>query len=464
MSDPYAWQSEALAAFRRNRGVFVAMGLGRGKTHVAAQIYHLDAGPALWIGPASTRKSANKACRLQGLPEPGFMSYSAIGCKGGGDALERWAPKRIILDEVHKAKNVRDSAVGRRLARYISTHPEVEVAAFSGSIIGSRMREWAPPVLWALRSRVRSAIPTTLDRCIAVDERLQNDDEGYRRVVENLARVDGVFLDLDSPWDGAVDCRRLAIPNETDLLKNLREKWVLPDGAYVSTWWELVRAAGQIGRGFWYEPTTRPPKDYLDARAEWARVVTKGKYYGMADTEATMRDMYPGAYMKWQAIESLYPTPETRPVFYDDTAADVARWFRYRSTEERGIIWVRHIALGERLSSALGLPYFHEGATDARGRHLEAVSDHAVIASIEACGTGLNLQGFSRNLFIEIPPGEDIMHQAIGRTARSGQRAARVSVEVLITCNEDDAALDGLVRSAQRIETRTGQHRYPARF
>ena len=57
--------------------------------------------------------------------------------------------------------------------------------------------------------------------------------------------------------------------------------------------------------------------------------------------------------------------------------------------------------------------------------------------SSKSCGTGKNLQRYSRNLFMSPPSNNKQAEQQIGRTHRSEQHADRVEVEMLYSCLED---------------------------
>jgi hypothetical protein len=469
VTSPFDWQPRALAAFRERGGAFIAMGLGRGKTYFGAQVYQLGGRP-LWIGPASSKKGVFAAFEKQGLPPPEFVSFSALGVLRGVDLLDDRVPDVVVIDEVHKAKNVRGSAVGRRLARYLAAHPATRVLAMSGTIVGRKLIDWAPPLHWALRGEdVRRIVPASYDRLAAMSERLEHQPDAYRALLERLRGVPGVFLDDEESWGGAVTFEvNVRLPAESEEYRRAAREWVLPDGSYIGTALEAQRVIGQLARGFWYRPVHDLPEEYTAARAAWLKTVRRGKMYSLGDSDAELRRVYPEAWAAWRAVADRYPEPETAPVFYDDRAMRLARqWSLPLIESSPGIVWVKHIELGAELSRRLGWLYFREEARDASGIRIDEYAPsraETVLASIDACGTGLNLQQFGRNLFLELPDNAELMHQAIGRTARSGQERDEVTVEVWCPSPEDQTRLEKFAAEAADIERRTGQKRFLARL
>ena len=137
-------------------------------------------------------------------------------------------------------------------------------------------------------------------------------------------------------------------------------------------------------------------------------------------------------------------------MWHDDTALRVcAEWME----REKGICWTEHVFYGRRLAQLTGATYYGANGLSDGGESITGVkAGKAIIASVQANGTGRNLQMFSSNLITSCPPGPAIVEQLIGRTHRDGQEADTVTVDILLGCREHhDAfyrALDGAKAAA----------------
>lgn len=126
----------------------------------------------------------------------------------------------------------------------------------------------------------------------------------------------------------------------------------------------------------------------------------------------------------------------------------------------QGIIWYFHQAVGEWLTEILedaGIPVVHcpagkafdafligDGAADrCRGKFL--------VCSLAAHGTGKNLQYMTDQLFIQLPPTEQLMQQSVGRTHRKGQESDEVQIQTLISNEIDEMALAALLNDATYV-------------
>jgi hypothetical protein len=79
------------------------------------------------------------------------------------------------------------------------------------------------------------------------------------------------------------------------------------------------------------------------------------------------------------------------------------------------------------------------------------------IVSISANSEGRNLQQFSKNLVVAIPPGGNRWEQLLGRTHRDGQMADEVSVSLPLICYENWNVFRDARREAEYIEHTTKQ-------
>jgi hypothetical protein len=124
--------------------------------------------------------------------------------------------------------------------------------------------------------------------------------------------------------------------------------------------------------------------------------------------------------------------------------------------KNEGIVWVEHVAVGEKLSEISGFSYFGESGRDAKGQNIEE-SRGSIIASIAANGEGRNLQKWSRNLILSCPPGGGTWEQLLGRTHRQGQESDEVTIEVLLSCIEHYEGFEQAKRDALYVQDTTGQ-------
>jgi hypothetical protein len=116
------------------------------------------------------------------------------------------------------------------------------------------------------------------------------------------------------------------------------------------------------------------------------------------------------------------------------------------------------VFIGEELARRTGAPYFRQEGLDKQGRNLEAFSDAIkagkekvipIIASIDACQAGFNLQPWHRNLITAPPSGGKTWEQLVGRTHRDGQEADAVEVDVMIGCVENFESWEKALSEAQ---------------
>ena len=70
---------------------------------------------------------------------------------------------------------------------------------------------------------------------------------------------------------------------------------------------------------------------------------------------------------------------------------------------EKGIVWIKHVHFGERLSHMTGLPYYGPMGRTPSGESIVNVKPgRAILASVDANKAGRNLQMFSKNLVTSI--------------------------------------------------------------
>lgn len=104
-----------------------------------------------------------------------------------------------------------------------------------------------------------------------------------------------------------------------------------------------------------------------------------------------------------------------------------------------GLMWVHHQAVGRWLADALtaaGVTFIYCTAGDTR--ILDPTNAGVVcVASIEAHGTGKNLQHHKNQYFVQWPRDARMAEQTLGRTHRQGQKAACLYVDTNFTGDWD---------------------------
>jgi hypothetical protein len=422
-------------------------------------------------------------------------SYELLGRVQSVHLLDRYLPDLIVADEAHKLKN-RKAAVTRRVERYMQAHPDTRFVALSGTITKRSLRDYAHILRW-IYPPAEAPIPNSWqeleDWAEALDERtdpraqpvapgallsLASPEERKhqprhaarlafrRRLVDTL----GTVATTEGHTGASLQIAPLYLPGPPDqaledAFHRLRDAWETPDGWPLTDGMQVWRTARELALGFYYRWTPRPPDSWLQPRRDWARTCRalladnrRSLDSELAVTRAVDEGHYPGAVQaltRWRAVRDSFQ-PRTEAVWLTDSVLRlVQRWAHDR---QPGIVWVEHIAFGERLASLSGLTYYGRGGTDQSGRMIEQHSRHdPLIASAASNAEGRNLQAWSRNLLVSPPPNGMQWEQILGRTHREGQEADEVTVDVLVTCLEHATAWWQAQADAAYVEASTGQ-------
>lgn len=515
------------------RGIFSPARVGAGKTLISLLAPTvLDAQRVLLLVPAkllqkTLRDRLNMSRHWIILDRIRIESYEKISRVSGEHILKELQPDLIIADEAHKLKN-RNAAVTRRVMRYMEEQPNTVFVALSGTITKRSLNDYAHilkwthkgdrPVpttygeveAWAMaldvldRNKVRNSPGALLRFCSKEELELaaQSDESaltavrrGYQR---RLAETHGVVITPSSDIDASLSIQALKIPDNEDIqasFHTLRKEWMRPDGVDFSDPVEVFRTAKQLSLGFYYRWNPPPPKDWMDIRREWNRLVRRvldrhqegldsplmvfnaireGRLSGkirvpetvpIGPTSAVEKELleelhrtasifidckkeddnydeeavkykvvpYISVLEAWKGIEPTF-TPKTEVVWVSDHALElVHNWTKTHN----GIIWVEHVEFGKKLESKYGIPYYGRQGMSADKRFID---DHpkgkSLVASIGSNSEGRNLQDWNDNLITSVMPNALQWEQLIGRTHRDGQQADEVSFDVLVGCAE----------------------------
>lgn len=210
-----------------------------------------------------------------------------------------------------------------------------------------------------------------------------------------------------------------------------------------------------------------PPAWWLNPRKEWAKFVReKLKHSRTLDSEFQVRKWVAALEGKskdereakeklaeWEEVQKQF-APETFPCWLDDSVLHfIESWAR----SHRGIVWVEHRCVGERLSKDFGLRYYSNQGRDAHGNFIDDhAEDCSLVASIASNKEGRNLQRWCDNLIVSPPTTGAAWEQLLGRTHRDGQEADEVTVDLLVSCIEHYQQFQKALKDADYIQTTLG--------
>lgn len=440
---PHAWQTEAVEAFERIGGIFCGQSPGAGKTWVAVQCL-ARALRGVYVCPAALRKQTEAALLLYGVKAE-VVSYNQIS--NDPTLLDRLAPDVLILDEGHRTKRVLSAACSKRIARYLSAHVLCKVAVLSGSVMHRSVLDYAHMLVWALRQYSPAPRSQAAWARLALD--VERDPKAW---LDKLKATPGVFLDEAPSWTGRITMRVQELPLLLpEAYGRAATAGVAPDGWTCTEQLATDELLRQLAWGFYTTRDPRPSPALIDARRTWARCVDQARAFGLADTEKLTRAHYPQAWAHLQAVMAAEPEGEA-----------VAEWLAeppIPDAQPGTLVWVHHVALGEKLSALTGWPYHHEKTLDAQGVKLSAATAPVVLASLSACREGVDgVQKTRRHMiWLEPLPDARVWQQGMARLARQGQPADEVTSTVLIAAPIYRRALDSALAGAHRIEEQTAQ-------
>lgn len=411
-----------------------------------------------------------------------FLPYSTLSTRP--EALDDMRPDLIIADEAHKLRHL-TSGRTQRVIRYLSGNLDCAFVAMSGSFTGSSLFDYAHLADLALGDK--APIPrfgldlASWNAVVSPDEVPSPADYGrtepLRRwasttgglqdrsrfaIQERLKTAPGVVMTQDSSASMSLVLRRVRpeLPGTiTDLMTKVRDTHQLPDGSdFFPDDKAELRCLKQLALGFWYrwewgDTPTHIREEWLAARADWNRVV-RGELETAAragyDTPGLVRKhveehggWMSSALARWVAIKDE-AQPYTVPVWESyDIVEDAVCW----AHESSGIIWYRERAFGDAIDI---VPVYGAGVVPPTHKH-------ACAMSVQAHGTGRNLQAWSRGLVVSPMSGGQAWEQLLGRQHRAGQRADVVEYSIYQHVEPFRRAFASARADAKYIEETTGQ-------
>lgn len=467
------------------RGVVGPQGVGQGKAWTSLLLPAvLGAKRPVVLVPSplviQTERIYEHLCLHWRLPPTAILGYGRLSHPKHALALEDLDPDCLVADEAHKLENP-GAACHKRVKACLRRRPHCAFCALTGTPNDKSIKDDAYVQLWALRAG--APVPQDWQQrehwAIALDylpEPLENCPPGAlvafgtpvreaygQWVAETPGVVASEGLSCDAPLH--LDVRPLAIPPPVvRALDDLRATWTRPDGEEFSEALDFSRYARQLATGLYTRWNPAPPADWLDARRDWKREVRTflaSRSKPGIDSEALYEEAVAAgrvpstSYGPWRAVEDSF-RPRKETVWLDDyLARDAARWARGPGSP--GIVWTRSPALGRRIAELAGVRYYGEGPKDAlailpRALGGEIDGSVSIVASLDAHGTGRNLQMYRRQLFTSPSSNARTTEQWLGRLHRFGQEAPSVEATFYLHTPEAQDAFRQAVGAARWLQ------------
>lgn len=470
-------QADALQALKDTGGLFAPMRVGSGKTLVTLLAPTvLNSERAVLIVPASLREKTKREFKEYfkdwRVRLPTIISYEALGRVQYEHKLNELAPDLLILDEAHRARNF-TAACTRRINRYIVEHSP-HVLALSGTLMTTSLLDYHHLSLWTLGFKAPMPIPRHMAERWAAE--LDDDTPFFNQVTnpvdfesipngfhEHFRTREGVIPTQGSdcpasitiePWSPEIPDKLREVINEVEMTS------MRPDGELLDEY-DLPDCLCQLAMGFYYRWDPAPPDWWLVPRRAYnayVRAVLDEQLEGfdsplmVVNALDNMQAIQPpaaddGRYLleAWRKVKDKFE-PNTVAVWLTD---EVMRRVATK-TPPGTLIWVKHQAAGHKLEE-FGIPYY--GANS----HPETAKPGTTIAlSIQAHGTGKNLQAWHRNLILHPPANADMYEQLIGRTHRTGQQADDVDVRYLSVVDYHERVMRRVRREAKKLTEASG--------
>lgn len=503
-------QAIILYDFIQCRGVHVAGPVGVGKTFIGfmaprlSEEYFHTKRPLLLV-PASLVRDARashlklsqvwkqaenpvkiESYNMLGRPDNEFALCDCVKCTGGsipekGSGIR---PDMIVLDESSRLRNP-DSAVSRRIERYIAYHLPV-VVAMTGTPIRKSIKNFTRQMAWSLGPK-KMPVPRNWkdqdDWCSALDEKprdgqrrppgallewappgLNGLEAARRGVQQRIADTPGSIVIDEMSCDQPIEIRVIETPDDpllNDAFYKFRTTDETLDGWAMGDAFSVLRYGTELSCGFYSKWDPRPPEWYINARSAWKQHVKRriddsqrsGRPIDREGVVAKL-DADTPVYLAWKQAKEDFGKPNSVAVQVSlSTLAYATKWINENGP---ALAWVQHSWVGETLSKMSGVPYFAGKGLDKEGRPIQKhPPSESAIVSTHANSYGLNLQAWNRNLVIGPEYSAEKWEQQIGRTHRYGQEHP-VSYDVLVSCAENLQALAAAISEAHNAQQTFG--------
>lgn len=504
-------QVEALLQLETAEGLFGAIGVGFGKTLIAAlapRVLGFDKG--LLLVPAAVRPRTLEMLAAYAedwnLPDLCVLPYSRLSEETGYAALAQRAPEVIVADEAHMLKHL-DAGRTKRVLRWFREHPETRFVALSGTMMSkSILHAWHLAEL-ALRENT----PFPMDRyrreswarVLDVPERQDEDpadesdyaglgplrqwarewsgtwfshtsgsprQESRSAFRARLRGSVGVVVTSEARVGCSLRLERLDLSNEptirqaNDFLK--ARTYDRHDGVVFESPADRWRYHSQVALGFAYRlkwPDDKPDYEWLDARNRWAREA----FYALQELEPQGIDtplqlvnaIEAGkvggeaafCWRTWRGVRDRVRPMNEVDWLFPAILPRVLDLAVKLVDDEPMLVWYASDAVEQRLRT-MGYDVYGTGETppETPRRKVTAVCRHCH-------HQGYNLQrGWALNLVLEPSSSAENWEQMIGRTHRVGQPADEVRVIIAHWSDVHRAAIKRAKEGARYVEETQG--------
>lgn len=419
-------------------------------------------------------------------PDYPILTYSKLSRESGRDALFDLQPDLIVADEVHKLKD-QSTSTCRHVSQYLEEYPDTIFCGVSGTITNRSLLDYHHLLRWAL-GPMHMPVPVSKNEVTmwarALDEKLRGGlrvspgalkvfvpgaesvslAEARKGYSQRLTSTPGVVAtkasDVDASLVGSFWDPQICVEIQ-GYLDHLLAEGETPDGEVCREAVDVWRHARELVCGFYYRWEPKPPKVWLEARRAWFRFVREqlGLFEAGLSSPLQVANACKRGYLhsghhyeNWVRVKDSY-TKKNVPVWCDTS---VLQQVLDRLPKEPTLIWVEQNATGRKLAEMSGLPFFGRKGLDENGRYIETLKGkQTVIVSIMSNFQGRNLQAWSHNSIVSLPPNGALLEQLFGRTHREGQEADEVYYDIMLGSEAIREGVRQALRDARYIEQTT---------
>lgn len=471
---------------------FLACGAGKTLALLLAPLFFgVKPRNALYLTEANLirqmERDARQWSKFYPVQEPKTLSYGKLSHPQYKKELWKRKPDMILADEFHR---IGKRARYTRLFEYLQEHPHVRLIGVSGSMMKSSLSQLQRMLSLILRSWSPIPYNSNADNWASVLDiggeysRFDLDaiwplvkwaekhgatlDGSDRRMArqafqERLKTCPGVVVTSGSFNVHATLTVRMLHPEMTPQLRQLEERWELPDGTELVDTLEIYRHRREVRLGYFsrWDPET-VTEEWVTTRRRWAQIVNAYVEYGSFQTrffveqaarQGVLRHDAIEAWRAWRAASAAYEPPITEVIWF---RPDILRGLldvhvRQAPDPERVSIWYHNRAVAD----------FIEAERDIRViRAKESKPRFGPAAVPLAFSTGWSRTEGSTNfheaLVLQPPTGADAIEQLLARHHRAGQQRdvtyKLVGTEVdLAKLRQKAEALKNMSGAPQRI-------------
>lgn len=436
------------------------------------------------------------------------VSYEMLSSARNADVLDRLAPDVIACDEAHKLRgnSVRTKRFKRHLTERVKRDDAPTVLFLSGTITQRSLFDFSWMIYYIYGAPTRkpdTPIPLhypilrdwdaalgvqrngyTVPLAPGVLKGLAHGDEtprqGFRR---RLTETTGIVGTSESACDVALNIHRIldapsggpvGVPdNVQKALEDIRKHGRTPYGLVFDDPLSEARYLRQLALGYylrWKWPGDgKPDQAWLDARANWSFELRNllasqggpGRDSPLLMTNAVkagkVRALYYERWVRERERLGVGEMPLTQAEWISDYAIDAVEAQVSALDPKRaagGIVWYHGTAFGEALRKRQWAVF---AAGDDKALLQRAGDKRDWIAcSIQAHGTGKNLQKWNTAIIVSPPSSGQVWEQLIGRHHRPGQMEDEVNIYVWGVTKEQRAALDSAHKDAEYLQAMQG--------